>query len=711
VGASTRNGSKANYSNYGDTVDIAAPGGQNTQILSTTRNSFTSYGNMSGTSMASPHVAGAAAVVLSDDPTLTPHEVRSLLETTGDDIFSQNSWQSATKILRANMASALAGTVGVYPTINITSPNDGDSVTEDFVIIADASSAAGISAVLWYMDGEYLGKSSSAPYELNVGVVTLIPGTHLFTAEAIDNANMRNYSSVNITIALDPTATPYWTTVEDPPYTDGWISLNYSGSGSWQVVGTGDEEVYLGDPNKAGGPGYYVDDVDGLLSPNFDLRNMTDPYFAFEASWNLGANVYLFVRIVDSSGANDIIGAQYGSNNTWPERALFSIPLTDYAGNIARIEFWIQPYTGAAEGGGVYLDNFVVTQNSAPPVVNVLAPTSNAFETGNVSVIADVVDDLGTVLLVDLYEGSNLLFSTEVPPYTFDVDTTQLANGLHSFIVKAYDEMSVFGYAVAGSDSFGMIVHNTPPEVTLVSPTFATTSAPVTITGTGFGGYYSGGGGLEGPVYNYSHIYFTGTDGPIEAGVTEVTWTDTDITTTVPDGAVTGPITVEIGTLSFTTPDDFTVGAVGGMAFTVPSPKFLVTDPTQFIMTPQPFANSVEIRCAQVPGLFFVDSTPDDISFELSPAQFAHNGKYTLEATARSYAGDTTITFDFFVEKLQGDFDGNTYVEPADLTFLKSYVWLTPADDEWIPYLDWNKNGIIDEEDAMIVGYNFLAHN
>jgi len=44
VGASTRGGSKANYSNWGDTLDIAAPGGQSTQIYSTTRNSFTSYG-------------------------------------------------------------------------------------------------------------------------------------------------------------------------------------------------------------------------------------------------------------------------------------------------------------------------------------------------------------------------------------------------------------------------------------------------------------------------------------------------------------------------------------------------------------------------------------------------------------------------------------------------------------------------------------------
>ena len=59
VSALNSNGSKANYSNYGDFVDLAAPG---TGIYSTLPGG--TYGNMSGTSMACPHVSGVAALIV-----------------------------------------------------------------------------------------------------------------------------------------------------------------------------------------------------------------------------------------------------------------------------------------------------------------------------------------------------------------------------------------------------------------------------------------------------------------------------------------------------------------------------------------------------------------------------------------------------------------------------------------------------------------------
>lgn len=60
VGAMDRSGSKASYSNYGDWLDICAPG---SNIYSTLPGN--SYGNSSGTSMACPHVSGVAALVVS----------------------------------------------------------------------------------------------------------------------------------------------------------------------------------------------------------------------------------------------------------------------------------------------------------------------------------------------------------------------------------------------------------------------------------------------------------------------------------------------------------------------------------------------------------------------------------------------------------------------------------------------------------------------
>ena len=80
VAASTDEDGKAFFSNTGkESVHVAAPG---TSIYSTMPEN--KYGEMDGTSMASPHVAGAAALILSFAPDLTPLKVRELLMETVD---------------------------------------------------------------------------------------------------------------------------------------------------------------------------------------------------------------------------------------------------------------------------------------------------------------------------------------------------------------------------------------------------------------------------------------------------------------------------------------------------------------------------------------------------------------------------------------------------------------------------------------------------
>jgi subtilisin family serine protease len=76
VGATTSTDARASYSNYGTCLDIFAPG---SAITSDWYSSDTATNSISGTSMASPHVAGAAALVLAGSPSLTPAQVRDNL--------------------------------------------------------------------------------------------------------------------------------------------------------------------------------------------------------------------------------------------------------------------------------------------------------------------------------------------------------------------------------------------------------------------------------------------------------------------------------------------------------------------------------------------------------------------------------------------------------------------------------------------------------
>lgn len=81
-------GARASYSNFGDVVDIAAPGGGNGEAIISTIDSGTrgregaAYAGYQGTSMAAPQVAGVVALIRSADPLITPAEITSLLVNT-----------------------------------------------------------------------------------------------------------------------------------------------------------------------------------------------------------------------------------------------------------------------------------------------------------------------------------------------------------------------------------------------------------------------------------------------------------------------------------------------------------------------------------------------------------------------------------------------------------------------------------------------------
>ncbi len=134
--ATDQNGAKATFSNYGVKADVAAPG---VAILSTmptypvtltsTYGYRTNYDALSGTSMATPMVAGIAGLVFSENPSLTPTQVAGIIMASSGDGVSWNPNLGFGVVNAYKSVSSAIHSDYVAPLANIVSPIEGATVS------------------------------------------------------------------------------------------------------------------------------------------------------------------------------------------------------------------------------------------------------------------------------------------------------------------------------------------------------------------------------------------------------------------------------------------------------------------------------------------------------------------------------------------------------------------------------------------------------
>jgi serine protease len=143
VAATNRSGGRAYYSNFGSNVAVAAPGGDVRSsgangVLSTLNSGATTPGTdnyeyYQGTSMASPHVAGVVALMLSKNSALTPDQVKTILQQSAR-AFPATCSQCGSGIVDASAAIDAAagggGGGGGSSTVNETESNNSISTAQ-----------------------------------------------------------------------------------------------------------------------------------------------------------------------------------------------------------------------------------------------------------------------------------------------------------------------------------------------------------------------------------------------------------------------------------------------------------------------------------------------------------------------------------------------------------------------------------------------------
>ena len=119
VAATTQSDTKASFSNYGTCIDVASPG---VGILSSVMNG--SYQAWSGTSMASPIVAGLAGLLKGQNKAMSPDQVQRVIEDTADDLGSPGR-DTIFGAGRINVARAVQRNANGTPPATSAPPNQG----------------------------------------------------------------------------------------------------------------------------------------------------------------------------------------------------------------------------------------------------------------------------------------------------------------------------------------------------------------------------------------------------------------------------------------------------------------------------------------------------------------------------------------------------------------------------------------------------------
>ncbi|HCP14728.1 MAG TPA: hypothetical protein DIT32_02955 [Peptococcaceae bacterium] len=222
VGATRYDGTRAYYSNYGAGLDLVAPGGdinvdqngdgigdgilQNTFDPNTKNPKVFGYWLFQGTSMAAPHVAGVAALLMAHGNATTPDEIRTALQETARDLGNTEGWEAdyGWGLVNAYAALQWQGEPNEAPvaepqslsmsqdtslpiTLTATDP-DGDTL--DYAIVSNPS------------HGILTGTAPNLVYTPQAGYT----GEDRFTFIAKDGTLDSNLAAVDITILAVPTA-------------------------------------------------------------------------------------------------------------------------------------------------------------------------------------------------------------------------------------------------------------------------------------------------------------------------------------------------------------------------------------------------------------------------------------------------------------------------------------------------------------------------
>jgi subtilisin family serine protease len=198
VSATDPNGNFASFSNYGNSVDIAAPG---VGILSTAPSypgaylAIQNYATLSGTSMATPHVSAVAGLIALTTPGATPAAIAQRLQQTASSAVNGGGWNQNYGYGIVNAAAAVSGTLRAASVGGVTGqvvnaftlPVTGATVTVAGQTVTTA--ADGLFRFSNLNAGDYTISATATGQPAAIQNIAIVPGADTPIVLAMNSTN------------------------------------------------------------------------------------------------------------------------------------------------------------------------------------------------------------------------------------------------------------------------------------------------------------------------------------------------------------------------------------------------------------------------------------------------------------------------------------------------------------------------------------------
>jgi subtilisin family serine protease len=421
VGATTRTDTRASFSNFGTCVDVFAPG---SEITSAWIDSDTATNTISGTSMATPHATGVAALYLAGSPTAQPAQVAAAIVKGASPGAVADPGTGSPDLLLFSRLSSEPPPMTEPPTATITSPADGSTVGGTVMVTAVAADPDGsIARVRFSLPGVGIVDDTTPPYEASWDTRAAPNGTQTVRVRAFDNLGaVSEADTATVTVYNDPCderLTAPTGTLQSPnfpgPYPD---NFDYT----WCITPPGGDEASLTFTTvDLGQEGDLLEVIDG---------NTGEPFGSRQA-----ISSFVMIRFVTNSKSSNATG-------------------------------WQATWTSAP--------------HNEVPTVALTNPTPGGLQTGTVAVTADAADADGTIAFVRFALPGNVIVDDTEAPYSIPWDTTTLADGWYLMWAQATDnrgrqsELSIVFFPVSNPvvPPVGCDETLTASSGTLQSPSF-----------------------------------------------------------------------------------------------------------------------------------------------------------------------------------------------------------------------------------------------